>query len=493
MRSQNPWRDARGRVLALASAKKEWYSIKNAATPDARSQVHIYDEIGFMGKTAHDFIQDLSGIEGPIDLHLNSPGGEVFDGVAIYNTLLAREDVDVYVDGIAASIASVIAMAGDRVFIAPTAQFMVHNAFAMACGDASSLREMADQLDRNTANIASIYAARTGQTTDHWIQMMDKESWFTGQEAVDAGLADQVVPTKTALAKFDFAMPPKVNKMAASLPPNAGGSHVTANPFADGIAPAPQKGQPKDAARHPYHGHFDIFHEPMTGTHSHNHAEFGHGDGDDGIHDHPHTHSNDATHGHQHMSHSHSHGYGDQHHQHAHAEGHDHYSDADHAHTHHVVDPDHDGDNDASAKGDTDHDYVLPNGEPGPKAMICRLGHHLLADGRHSDDVIFAKDKYTQADRDRMAKSGEAMPDGSYPIADGEDLTKAIHAVGRGKNNSHDAIRKHIIKRAKALGKSSEIPEDWSDGGSSSGSSDLVTTQLFNEADASAFISALRG
>jgi ATP-dependent protease ClpP protease subunit len=396
VKSQNPWRDARGRVLALASTKKEWYSIKNAAAPDARSQVHIYDEIGFMGKTAHDFIQDLDGIEGPIDLHLNSPGGEVFDGVAIYNTLLAREDVDVYVDGIAASIASVIAMAGDRVFIAPTAQFMVHNAFAMACGDATDLREMANQLERNTANIASIYAARSGQTAEHWLGLMEKESWFTGQEAVDAGLADSVIPMKTAVARYDMALPPKVGKMAAAL---AGGA---------------DKAQPvQDAAHHPYHGHFDIHHEPMTGTHSHNHAEFGFGDGDDGIHAHSHTHNNDGSHGHEHMSHSHSHGR-DEHHEHAHAAGHEHYDNADHTHTHHAYDPDHDGDDDSTAAGDTDHDYVLPDGSPGPKAS--------------------------------------AVPDNAGPTSPQSGVIM-----------------------------------------SSGSETSLPTTQLFNEADAAAFVSALRG
>jgi len=465
-----PWRTTRGnRLLALASGKDDWYRIGNKVA-GTRTQVHIYDEIGFLGKTAQEFISDLEGIEGPFDLHLNSPGGEVFDGVAIYNTLLARDGVDVYIDGIAASIASVIAMAGDNIYIAPSAQLMVHNAFAMACGDAEDMRTMASHLERNTKNIASIYAARSGKTPEHWLGMMDKESWFTGQEAVDAGLADKVIPMKAASATFDLA-PLGRGKIAA----RAGGNG------------------PQDAARHPYHGHFDVFHEPMTGTHSHNHAEFGHGDGDDGIHDHPHTHNGDAVHGHQHMSHSHTHGYDDGNHRHAHAEGAEHYSDADHVHTHHVYDPDNDGDNDATAAGDTDHDYVLANGEPGPKSMICRLGHHLLADGAHDDWAIYAKDKYTQADRDEMAKSGEAMEDGSYPIRDEEDLGKAIHAVGRGKNNSHDAIRKHIIKRAKALGKSSDIPEDWTNNSLDSGPLGSTTTHLFNDADALAFVSALRG
>lgn len=74
--------------------------------------------------------------------------------------------------------------------------------------------------------------------------------------------------------------------------------------------------------------------------------------------------------------------------------------------------------------------------------------------------------KYRQADRDEMAKSGEAMADGSYPIADEDDLHKAIHAVGRGRHASHDAIRRHILARADALGLSSVIPEDWESDGS---------------------------
>lgn len=469
MKSQNPWREARGRVLALASTKKEWYSIKNAVS-GSRTQVHIYDDIGFMGKSAHDFIQDLDGIEGPIDLHLNSPGGEVFDGVAIYNTLLAREDVDVYVEGIAASIASVIAMAGDRVFIAPTAQFMVHNAFAMACGDATDLREMADQLDRNTANIAGIYAARTGQTTDHWLALMDKESWFTGQEAVDAGLADSVIPMKAAASKFEMALPPKVNRMAAAL---MGG--------ATKAQPGDVVESPEDAAHHPYHGHFDIHHEPITGTHSHNHAEFGFGDGDDGIHAHPHTHSNDAQHGHPHMSHAHSHG-SDENHRHAHDAGHEHYDTTEHTHTHHDVTGG--GDDDTHQSTDHDHDAWAATG-PG----MCKSGHKLLASGKHEDSFIFAHDKYTAEDRRRMASSGEALHDGSYPIADSEDLHNAIHAVGRG-GDDHGEIRRHIIKRAHALGLSSLLPDTWTSTGATTG---LTTTQLFNDADAAALASALRG
>jgi hypothetical protein len=83
------------------------------------------------------------------------------------------------------------------------------------------------------------------------------------------------------------------------------------------------------------------------------------------------------------------------------------------------------------------------------------------------------REKYSQSDRGRMAKSGAAMADGSYPIADEDDLHKAIHAVGRGRHSSHDAIRRHIIARAEALRLSSVIPEDWESDGSLSDSKAL--------------------
>ena len=458
MNGNTPWRTTRGnRLMALASGQADWYRI-SATAKEGRGQVHIYDEIGFLGKSAQEFIHDLETVEGPFDLHINSPGGEVFDGVAIYNTLLARDDVHVYIDGIAASIASVIAMAGDEIYIAPTAQLMVHNAFAMACGDADDMRSMADHLERNTKNIAGIYAARSGLTADHWLKLMSKESWFTGQEAVDAGLADKVIPMKTSSKTFDLA-PLAKGKMAARA----------------GVVP-----KTEDAAHHPYHGHFDIQHEPMTGVHSHNHACFGCGDGDDGIHAHAHMHNGDAVHGHEHVMHDHDHMHDDVH-RHAHDEGLDNYGPHSHTHAHHAYDPDHDGDDDSSASGDTDHDYVLPNGSPGPRASWALVGHEY---------DIFAKDKYTQADRDRMAASGEAMADGSYPIADGDDLDKAIHAVGRGKKNSHEAIRKHIIKRARALKQESKIPDTWTESGSAS---DSTKTTIYSEADAAALAGLLRG
>ncbi len=176
-----------------SAAKNGWFRIENKA--GAPAQVHIYDEIGMWGVTAGDFIGQLNAIAGPVDLHLNTPGGEVFDGIAIYNALRNRQGVTVIVDAIAASIGSVIAMGADpgKLFIEPTARMMIHDGFAMAAGNAADLTAMAEQLDSASDTIASIYAARTGRSADQWRNDMKKESWYTGQQAVDAGLADGLV------------------------------------------------------------------------------------------------------------------------------------------------------------------------------------------------------------------------------------------------------------------------------------------------------------
>jgi ATP-dependent protease ClpP protease subunit len=339
-----PWRTTRGtRLLALSQGQNDWYKIK--AQTDAPSLVHIYDEIGFFGVSASDFISDLLATPGALDVHLNSPGGEVNDGLAIYNCLMARDGVTIYVDGMAASIASVVAMAGDKILIAPTAQMMVHNAFTMAVGDASDLRETADRLDENTRNIAGIYEARTGKPAAEWLEIMKVTGWYRGQEAVDAGLADGLIELKSkasvpAAKNFDMSV---YGRRAA---PVAAGATNT-----------------KNAAQHPYHDDTETMHGPRTGVHSHNHAAFGHSDHEDGIHHHSHYHNGDATHEHPHMSHEHPHeGHGHPH-SHAHDEGQSSYGvDHGHSHTHHVWDPDHDGDDDSRPDdgrggGDTDHDY----------------------------------------------------------------------------------------------------------------------------------------
>jgi len=179
-------------IANLRAGRNDWYRIK--AQAGAPTQVMVYDEIGWWGVTAQDFIDDLKDIQGPIDLHLNSPGGEVFDGIAIHAFLAARGNVTTYVDALAASIASVIAMAGTEIVMGRNASMMIHDGFGMCIGNAADMREQAELLDRVSDNIASIYADRTGKPVADWRAAMLAETWYIGQEAVDAGLADRLVP-----------------------------------------------------------------------------------------------------------------------------------------------------------------------------------------------------------------------------------------------------------------------------------------------------------
>lgn len=193
---------------ALRQGRTDWYRIKNLA--DGATEVAIYDEIGYWGVTASDFIAELKTIDSAeITLRLNSPGGEVFDGIAIMNALRSHPArVITHVDGIAASIASVIAMAGDRIVMQPHSQLMIHDGSGMCIGNAADMRELADLLDRQSDNIAGIYAERAGGTVKQWRARMLAETWYSAQEAVEAGLADEVAkPLRRPEPEEDGALP----------------------------------------------------------------------------------------------------------------------------------------------------------------------------------------------------------------------------------------------------------------------------------------------
>jgi len=308
MNDHRPFRTTR-RIANLRQGRNDWYRITNNAGTGLPSVLHIYDEIGFFGVTATDLVRDLAGVTGDLEIRMNCPGGDVFEGIAIFNALHNRQGaVGVAIDGLAASAASFIAQAASpgRLQIAKNASMMIHDAFGMGIGNSKDLHEFADLLDRQSDNIAGIYADRSGRPVAQWREAMRAETWYVGQEAVDAGLADYV---------------PAANS---------------------------------------------------------------------------------------------------------------------------------------------------PAGQPAGVVATWDLSVFAKRPG------VSNADKYNADDRKRMASSGEAMPDGSYPIADGEDLDNAIHAVGRG-GADHDAIRRHIIKRAAALGLSSRIPDNWSSDGSlksGAGSSD---------------------
>lgn len=186
---------------------KSWYRISNVQ-PD-RAEVYLYDMIGDWGITAQDFVNDLKAINAPaVDIHINSEGGSVFDGVAIYTAIRQHPGtVTAYIDGLAASAASFIAMAAEQVVMAKNARMMIHMASGLVLGTADDMREMADLLDDLSTNIASIYADKAGGTAKTWLKAMKSGTgnggtWYSAEDAVKAGLADAIdTPTTSTPAR----------------------------------------------------------------------------------------------------------------------------------------------------------------------------------------------------------------------------------------------------------------------------------------------------
>jgi ATP-dependent Clp protease protease subunit len=176
--------------------KAAGYSI-DAAADGKSAEIFIYDVIGdpWEGTTGKQFKDDLKalGAVSTLNIFINSPGGSVFDGVAIFNQLdrhKARKVV--HIDALAASIASVIAMAGDEIVIAANGMMMIHDPWTLAFGSAPELRKTADMLDRVRDTLLTTYVARTGGDADRIEAMMAEETWFGAEEAVDMGFADSI-------------------------------------------------------------------------------------------------------------------------------------------------------------------------------------------------------------------------------------------------------------------------------------------------------------
>jgi ATP-dependent Clp protease protease subunit len=176
------------------------------------AEILIYESIGeswFGGVSAKSFADELKALGDVknISVRINSPGGDVFDGVAIYNQLVNHPaTVNVVIDGLAASIASVIAMAGDKVSIAENAMMMIHNPWALVIGESRDMTKMAETLDKIRETLVLTYGARSGMETADIVKMMDEETWLTGQEAVDKKLADEVTEAKRVENRFDLSV-----------------------------------------------------------------------------------------------------------------------------------------------------------------------------------------------------------------------------------------------------------------------------------------------
>lgn len=201
-----PFIDLPDRIPGLrmqARGDQPWYQFRNVAADEA--ELFLYDEIGGWGTLAEDFIAELAAVTSPkLRVRVSSPGGSVFEGISLANALRSHPaDVTVQVDGIAASIASVIAMAGDRVVIQPQAMIMVHEAAGGCLGNAKDMQDMADLLDKISDNIAGAYVEKAGGDVAEWRQVMVKETWYTAEEAVEAGLADEMLPSRKKQAEPD--------------------------------------------------------------------------------------------------------------------------------------------------------------------------------------------------------------------------------------------------------------------------------------------------
>jgi ATP-dependent protease ClpP protease subunit len=190
----------------VSDTARQWFKIENAAAQVA--DVSIFDEISPWGVTAQDFVSEIKGITAPrTNLHLNTPGGDVFDGIAIFNAIKDHpSEFHVFIPGICASIGTVIAMAASRIVIAPHARMMIHEAWGGTMGDAAEMAKMAERLEATSQNIATIYAERGGGTADEWRALMKAETWYTDQQAVDAGLADEVGRSNDASAGKQAAL-----------------------------------------------------------------------------------------------------------------------------------------------------------------------------------------------------------------------------------------------------------------------------------------------
>ena len=180
------------------------FKIKNE---DERATVYIYGVIGDSwdedeANRAKEFSQTLDALSPkPVDLRIDSPGGDVFEGYAIASAIGRYEgETHAFIDGVAASAASYIAVMADRVTMNDFSAFMIHNAWGLAIGNRHELRALADQLEGIDDNIARIIAARTGMELEDVKSAMDAETWYFGDEALESGFCDEVIETERRIA-----------------------------------------------------------------------------------------------------------------------------------------------------------------------------------------------------------------------------------------------------------------------------------------------------
>lgn len=248
------------RMTRLAAGARPWYELRAATSPDAADELLIYDEVAWYAVDAGSFVKDLAKLKAPrLLVRINSPGGSVFDGLAIYNALRRHPAaVEVRVEGLAASIASVIALAGDSVRIEPSAFMMIHNAWALVIGSATELVEMAATLEKIDGQLRAIYSKKTGRPEAEFAELMAAETWLTAAEALELGLVDAVLEDDSdanARARFDlsaFANPPaELLEPAAASPRSPAAELAETPPTSSGEEEAQAEPDLEPAALHP--------------------------------------------------------------------------------------------------------------------------------------------------------------------------------------------------------------------------------------------------
>lgn len=207
------------------------FRVQNVAVA-READIDIFDVIGdpWDGTTAKDFVQELRSLDvDRINLHINSPGGYVNDGLAMYNAIQQHSaEVVAFIESQASSAASFVAMAADKVVIAKNAKMFIHDAQGFGLGNAADFRSLADMLDEESANIAAIYDAKAGGGTKKWRDAMQADNGFgttyRGQAAVDAGLADEVMalPAKNVEPMRVAALSKDDPLESLDIPPLAG-------------------------------------------------------------------------------------------------------------------------------------------------------------------------------------------------------------------------------------------------------------------------------
>lgn len=215
---------SRFRFELSALALERWTPNLQASAVDPATSITIYDQIGEdwwtgEGTTAKRISGALRTIgDKHATVYLNSPGGDVFEGLAIYNLLREHQaGVTIKVVGVAASAAAIIAMAGSRVEVARAGFLMIHNSWTVAVGNQHDMRETADWLEPFDKTQADIFSAKTGDAPDKIAKMLDAETWIGGQEAVDMGFADSLLPADEVTQAEEAPAAATVRRLENSL------------------------------------------------------------------------------------------------------------------------------------------------------------------------------------------------------------------------------------------------------------------------------------